>query len=306
MSSERGRIVFSGTTKYPHYLRKFHTLTCECVKIARGLALPITITVTAIQTRKTPGLSVILSAFVVTTGFFLGISPSSYFTSIRNAPHTATLSIFFGTLSSLFLAIHAILVKSAYVYVDNSVIKFTYWGNLLSAVALIPGIVFNGELSAALYLFTTGGNDRRVFIVGSFVTGLFGFFLSMASLLSIKVTSPVTHMFSSVRASVLSERFPKLIDLPKAARSVLQTMLSVWIFGDLITSYVPFTPWISDTFILPVHRNRALSIVLITFGAIYYTWVKSARPPSPFPKPASDDLEKGLLETEREEGKSWI
>ena len=242
MSSERRRIVFSGTTKYPHYLRKFHTLTCECVKIARGLALPITITVTAIQTRKTPGSSVILSAFVVTTGFFLGISPSSYFTSIRNAPHTATLSIFFGTLSSLFLAIHAILVKSAYVYVDNSVIKFTYWGNLLSAVALIPGIVFNGELSAALYLFTTGGNDRRVFIVGSFVTGLFGFFLSMASLLSIKVTSPVTHMFSSVRASVLSERFPKLIDLLKAARSVLQTMLSVWIFGDLITSYVSFTP----------------------------------------------------------------
>ena len=305
MSSERRRIVFSGTTKYPHYLRKFHTLTCECVKIARGLALPITITVTAIQTRKTPGSSVILSAFVVTTGFFLGISPSSYFTSIRNVPHTATLSIFFGTLSSLFLAIHAILVKSAYVYVDNSVIKFTYWGNLLSAVALIPGIVFNGELSAALYLFTTGGNDRRVFIVGSFVTGLFGFFLSMASLLSIKVTSPVTHMFSSVRDSVLSERFPKLIDL-KAARSVLQTMLSVWIFGDLITSYVPFTPWISDTFILPVHRNRALSIVLITFGAIYYTWVKSAHPPSPFLKPASDDLEKGLLETEREEGKSWI
>lgn len=161
---------------------------------------------TVIQTRKTPGLAVILSAFIVTSGFFLGISPASYFTSIRDAPQTATLSIFFGTLSSFFLAIHAILVKSAYAYVDNSVIKFTYWGNLLSAVALIPGIVFNGEIPAALELFTTGGDDRKVFIIGSFITGLFGFFLSMASLLSIKVTSPVTHMFSSVRTYVSSQR----------------------------------------------------------------------------------------------------
>ena len=206
MSSERRRIVFSGATVYPLYCRKFHTLTWDA-KIARGLALPITIAVTAIQIRKTPGLAVIISAFVVTTGFFLGISPTSYFTSIRNAPHTTTLSIFFGTLSSLFLAIHAVLVKSAYAYVDNSVIKFTYWGNLLSAIALIPGVVLNSELTPALHLFATGGNDRRVFIVGSFVTGLFGFFLSMASLLSIKVTSPITHMFSSVCASVLSGYF---------------------------------------------------------------------------------------------------
>jgi hypothetical protein len=39
----------------------------------------------------------------------------------------------------------------------------------------------------------------RVFIWGSLVTGFFGFLLCVAGLLSIKVTSPVTHMFSSVR-----------------------------------------------------------------------------------------------------------
>lgn len=139
-----------------------------------------------------------LAALIVTAGFFIGISPSSYFTTARDAPQTTILSLVFGTLSSLTLAIHAVLVKSAYSYVDNSVIKFTYWGNLLSALALIPGIILNDEIAPAIELFTVGGEDRRVFIIGSAVTGLFGFFLSMASLLSIKVTSPITHMFSSV------------------------------------------------------------------------------------------------------------
>jgi hypothetical protein len=39
----------------------------------------------------------------------------------------------------------------------------------------------------------------KVFVWGSLVTGFFGFLLCVAGLLSIKVTSPVTHMFSSVR-----------------------------------------------------------------------------------------------------------
>lgn len=38
--------------------------------------------------------------------------------------------------------------------------------------------------------------------------------------MSIKVTSPVSHMVSS------------------AARGVLQTIIGVWMFGDIITTYV--------------------------------------------------------------------
>ena len=43
---------------------------------------------------------------------------------------------------------------------------------------------------------------------------------STLGLLSIKITSPVTHMFSS------------------AMRSVLQTLLGIWIFSDILTTYV--------------------------------------------------------------------
>ncbi|KDN51557.1 hypothetical protein RSAG8_00102, partial [Rhizoctonia solani AG-8 WAC10335] len=79
----------------------------------------------------------------------------------------------------------------------------------------------------------------RVFLVGSLVTGTFGFLFCVASLISIKVTSPVTHMFTS------------------AVRSVLQTVLGVLIFKDIITT------------------NRFTSIAVILFGSCLYTWVKS-------------------------------
>jgi GDP-fucose transporter C1 len=43
-----------------------------------------------------------------------------------------------------------------------------------------------------------------------------GFLICIAGVLSIKVTSPITHMFSS------------------AVRSVLQTALGVYLFGDIL------------------------------------------------------------------------
>lgn len=120
------------------------------------------------------------AAFIVTAGFFLGVSPASYFTSVRNAPKTTVISVVFGTLSSLTLSIHAVLVKSAYACVDNSVIKFTYWGNLLSALALVPGIILNGELGPAVKLLLSGGETSHVFLMGSAVT----FVVSPAGIIS--------------------------------------------------------------------------------------------------------------------------
>jgi GDP-fucose transporter C1 len=65
-----------------------------------------------------------------------------------------------------------------------------------------------------------------------------------------KVTSPITHMFSS------------------AARSVLQTLLGVMIFGDILTVYEPFplsSPYPSTN---TIGRNRALSIFVILLGTM--------------------------------------
>lgn len=222
----------------------FNTLCLKDVdasffQIARGLLLPFTITVSAIHTRKLPGGPAIGAALVVSAGFFLGLSPGSFFNS-RSVSRATALSLFYGVFSALMTAIHAVLVKSAYEIVgeENSVIKLAYWGNLLPALLLFPCVVVHGELGS-LY----DDRDWTIFITGTAITGVFGFFLCMAGLLSIKVTSPVTHMFSS------------------AARCVLQTLLGALLFGDIITS------------------SRMASIIIILAGTLHYTWIKSRRPP---------------------------
>jgi GDP-fucose transporter C1 len=100
--------------------------------------------------------------------------------------------------------------------------------------------------------------------------GVFGFLMSIATLISIKVTSPITHMVSS------------------AVRGVAASFLGMWLFHDVITS------------------GRAGSIAIILFGSIYYTWVKhveSQAPAQGSPKAAQgsyarvplEDMEKGTV-----------
>jgi len=103
-----------------------------------------------------------------------------------------------------------------------------------------PFILLNGEVSAMMRIMTSSDWDARTFVWGSIITGIFGFLLCVAGLLSIKITSPITHMFSS------------------AARSVLQTLIGVGLFSDVLTT------------------NRAASIFVICLGTMYYTWVKSS------------------------------
>ena len=78
----------------------------------------------------------------------------------------------------------------------------------------MPCILLAGEPLRMLGLLENGSDAGEtwawgVFVVGSAVTGVFGFLLCIAGLLSIKVTSPVTHMFSSVSEGL--ELRPRLI-----------------------------------------------------------------------------------------------
>ena len=108
------------------------------------------------------------------------------------------MSIFYGVLSSLFIAVHAVLIKSSLPHANNSTIQLAYWQNLGSAIFLAPFILLQGEIGKLQELINTPSWNGTVFAWGSFITGVFGFLLCVAGLLSIKVTSPITHMFSSV------------------------------------------------------------------------------------------------------------
>lgn len=147
------------------------------------------------HTRSTPTSRTLAAAGVVTIGFLVGVAPS---TSVPAISTPSTLSLFYGFLSSLFIAFHAVLIKSSLPHCNNSTIVLAYWTNLGSAALLLPFVPLHGELAVLEDLIHTSSWDGNVFLWGSLITGVFGFLLCLAGLLSIKVTSPITHMFSSV------------------------------------------------------------------------------------------------------------
>lgn len=163
------------------------------------MVLPLTIFASAIDTRVMPSTRVLAAAAVVTLGFILGIAPH------QNAPARSTptvLSLVYGLLSSVFIAVHAVLIKRSLPYCNNSTIQLAWWTNAGSAIFLLPFVVLHNELPLLFTKISDVEWNGMVFIWGCLVTGLFGFLLCIAGLLSIKVTSPITHMFSSVRRSI--------------------------------------------------------------------------------------------------------
>jgi solute carrier family 35 (GDP-fucose transporter), member C1 len=164
-------------------------------QIARGLVLPLTIAVVAITGRKAPALPVVSCATIVMFGFFLGVSRSADLPE-RSVP--GPLALFYGFLSSLAIATHAVLIKSSLPYVDGSSTKLCYWQNIGAGALLGVVTLLKGEAADFLAMARSGTWDWTTFAWGNFVTGVFGFLISVAGILSVKVTSPVTHMFSSV------------------------------------------------------------------------------------------------------------
>ncbi|KZT30815.1 hypothetical protein NEOLEDRAFT_38194 [Neolentinus lepideus HHB14362 ss-1] len=259
----------------------FNTLCLRDVEasffqIARGLQLPLTILVSSLVAKKSPSKLVIFSASIVTVGFLLGVSPSlsrqdtdTPTTAVPDPHKPSLVSLFYGFLSSLFIAVHAVLIKSSLPHCNNSTIQLAYWTNLGSAILILPFVLLGGEAwRIASQVFGDGSawwaSEGFTFVWGSVVTGVFGFLLCVAGLLSIKVTSPVTHMFSS------------------AARSVLQTLLGVWIFHDLLNVCVPFFPNSSPccpavhTFALVHHTHLFIFAVNTHFGHISAPTVASS------------------------------
>ncbi|CAG7850417.1 SubName: Full=Related to GDP-fucose transporter {ECO:0000313/EMBL:CCA69630.1} [Serendipita indica DSM 11827] len=216
-------------------------------QIARGLVLPLTVVLSLIFLKASrPSIRVLAACAVVTAGFFVGVlldgSPSS---DSKKANSNMILGVAFGLLSSVTTAGHAIIIKRSLPVVNNDAIELAWYSNVLSSALLIPVMLIVGEgadildlVSSPLYV------DGRMsglghFLWGSMVTGLVGWLLSIAGVLSIKITSPITHMVSS------------------AVRGILQSAMGVWVFGDIITT------------------GRGTSIFVILAGSAYYTWAKN-------------------------------
>ncbi|KAK9761638.1 hypothetical protein K7432_013321 [Basidiobolus ranarum] len=209
-------------------------LDASFYQVARALVLPFTVVLSWVVLKKKSSLSVILACAIVCSGFFVGVGGEIASFNV------SFVGIMFGVISSVTTATHAIVIKKSLEVVNNNTMELVYYNNFLSGIALIPVIFLNSEVQGLYSLFGSGDDSVhiRTFIIGVLVTGFFGFLINIAGFLQIKVTSPVTHMISS------------------AVRGVLQTILAVYCFGDLLTG------------------SRVSGITLILVGSCYYTYVK--------------------------------
>ncbi|GJN88740.1 hypothetical protein Rhopal_001706-T1 [Rhodotorula paludigena] len=221
-------------------------------QIARGLVLPFTVFFSWYILGSRSSAATLAAVAIVCVGFLLGVSGEI---------HTTILGTGLGVASSVTTAVHAIVVKRSLSVVSGT-LDLAYYSNLLSAIVILPFVILSGEVWTVLDMVTGSGDGTGAigtFLTGAAVTGVFGFLICIAGFLSIKVTSPISHMISA------------------AVRGVLQTFLGVWLFGD------------------QVGAGRGFGIVFILTGSIYYVYTKSQeqagpRPPvSPNP-PVSEHL----------------
>ncbi|KAF8480207.1 hypothetical protein DFH94DRAFT_741125 [Russula ochroleuca] len=234
-------------------------------QVARGLVLPFTVLTSYVMLRTRPSFRILVSCSVVTSGFFIGV--------FLDKVHVSGLGILFGISSSLMSALHAAVMKRGFQVVEGSALSMSWYSNLLSSVLLLPFIIIFGEGPAVLDILSGRAEGLQTFLVGSAITGTVGFLLSIALALSIKVTSPISHMISS------------------AVRGVAASVLGVALFGDILTS------------------DRVSAIILILGGSIYYTWIKhvestASPPPRQYEPVPMEKLEDGVGEKGQEQMKS--
>jgi len=240
-------------------------------QVARGLVLPFTVCTSYFLLHSRPSLRILFSCSIVTFGFFIGV--------FLDAIPVSLVGILFGVTSSAITALHSVVIKKALDVVKGSALELSWYSNLLTAVILLPLIVVMGELPDVMKMLFqpepatvspgVAAGQFKTFIWGSLITGVIGFMMSLASLLSIKVTSPITHMVSS------------------AVRGVAGAVLGMWLFGDFLST------------------GRISSIATILGGSIYYTWIKHVESQEAAAAPAKPGYERiPLDDVEAGSGKS--
>jgi len=228
----------------------FHSSNNYCLKyvdasfyqIARGLVLPLTVFFSVLFLRNSrPSVKIFAACGVVSVGFFVGVFLDGSYNSRTNGKGPSFLGIFFGILSSITTAAHAVVIKKSLEVVNGNAIELSWYSNVLSSFALLPLIVLAGEVPDILAFISTpafsstSNSPLATFLWGSLITvslvlafarecvltsifqGVVGWLLSIAGVLSIKITSPITHMISS------------------AVRGILQSFMGMYFFGDIIT-----------------------------------------------------------------------
>lgn len=145
------------------------------------MILPFTVCTSFIFLHSRPSLRILLCCGLVTFGFFVGV--------FLDGTPLSLVGIGFGVASSAITALHSVVIKQSLNVVGGSALALSWYTNLLSAIVLLPLLLFAGEGAGVIKLFF-GVNELLVkegamspfatFAWGSLITVRTSFFLSSA------------------------------------------------------------------------------------------------------------------------------
>jgi GDP-fucose transporter C1 len=164
---------------------------------------------------------------VVIAGFFVGSSGEMNF-SLKGTV--------FGVTSSLFVALNGIFSKKMLPLVENSKGKLLFYMNVNASMLFVPLMVLTGEI-------TTIQDNLEIFLslkywIMMVLSGVLGFFIGVAVLQLIKVTSPLSN------------------NIAGTAKACLQTLLALVFFGNDTTAQALF------------------GVFMVIFGSSAYAYVR--------------------------------
>ena len=160
-------------------------------QVARGLNLPFTVFFQCLAAKILPAKGILLSCMFVSWGFMYTYLPPPFGSNVSTASIVAVidtaaeesnqdievytgeapaLGMFLGVLSAIMIAIHCVLIGSALKTVNGKALVVAYWSNVLSTLALIPCIVYMGEVPEAVRTFTGQTGSLGAFLGGTTLT----------------------------------------------------------------------------------------------------------------------------------------
>jgi len=157
------------TSSFSNYTLKY--VDASFYQVARGLVLPFTVLTSFAVLHVRPSLRILFACAIVTLGFFIGV--------FLDGTEVSLIGIFFGVVSSAITATHSVVIKQSLNVVNGSALLLSWYTNLLSAIVLIPVIVFAGEAPAVTSLLANADalvlepgqmSALRKFVWGSAIT----------------------------------------------------------------------------------------------------------------------------------------
>jgi len=184
-------------------------------QVARSLSIVCNIIFSYTMLGQTTSRNAILSCVVVILGFWLGCS---------GEVNISFFGVFFGVISSVFVALYSIYIKKVLPAVGGNTWKLLIYNNMNSMIAMPILIILAGEVDE---IGDSGQLFRRDFWVMTLIVGVFGFLINISTFLQVKYTSPLTHNVSGT------------------AKACVQTLIGLWIWQNPVTSMGMFGTFLS-------------------------------------------------------------